>query len=229
MVSFTEFSAMFPGWQLVIFFFFLTLFLLSGGVTTFILMSKARWPIKVQLVVKKIGSRGSYISGYDRARVVGLLRTGEEIYYFKKRKKYRIGNEEYIGPKTMMWTRGKDGYWRNTSYDDVDIELKRLGLIPVSIEMREATALADEQLRTRHDPRSAFEKYGSIIIMVLLIVSIGVSGIMQWWSHHEANKSKATDLETAKVVKETVQLSNQALERINNLGGNIGNSPIPIS
>jgi hypothetical protein len=228
MVTFAEINALFPGWYLVILIFLVVLFLASGGIITFVFLSRRRWNIKVMLLHKNIASSGSHIAGWDRARLVGLLPTGEEIYYWKKRKKFRIGNEIYVGgsPKVMAWARGSDWYYRNVGFDDVDKRLKRMGITPTDINMRMATGVVDQAIQERHDSRTFLEKWAVPITIGMLILAILVTAGGNWWSAHEANKGKATDLEVAKTNKEVAQLSKEILITITNLrGGGTGLIP----
>ena len=217
MVSYAELNAMLPGWQLVGFFFVMIIFLFSGGIVTFVMLSKKRWPIKVMILNKRLKSLGSFISGWDRARRVGLLRTGEEIYLWKKRKKYRVGNEEFVGTNTMAWARGKDGYYRNVGLGDVDKELKSMGVTPTNLEMRTMTGLVDQAIQDRHDGKNFMEKYMVPIVVGMLIMSIIASGGMQLWQIHENNKSKPTELETAKTNLEVAKTNKEVLNGIANL------------
>lgn len=195
--------------------------MLAGGITTWLLLSRRRWPIKVAIINKNIKSHGSHIAGWDRARLVDILDAGEQIYYWKRRKKYRIGNEEYLGTKLMGWARGKDGYYRNVGLGDVDLYLAKAGLIPTNIEMRTTTGVVRKSLNDRHQTKTFLEKWGVPITILLLILAIGVQAGGAIWERREANKGRAAEQQTAEIQKETMQLAKETLSAISNirLGG----------
>lgn len=219
MVSFTELSALLPGWQLIIFFIVAFLFLAIGCMIAFRILYLRTWPIRVMIIHRNVRSQGSHIAGWDRAKLIGFLRTGEEIYYWRKKKKYRIGNEEYVcaTPKMMAWARGRDGYYRNIGFADVDKELRRMGLVPIGMEMRMATGLVDQGLEQRHDARTFLEKWMVPITIGMLILSILANGGMFVWQEKERNKGKASEAQLAQTNKETMQLAKEVLNSIANL------------
>lgn len=138
------------------------LFLLSGAIVAFVILSKRRWPFKV-IVLENISGSGYVPTKNDRARLIKFGDGGEEIFYLKRGKKYRVGYGKRIGKNYIAWAIGEDGYWYNITFGNLDKRLAELGVNPVDRDMRFSNASLRKGIENRYDQKTFFDKYGTAI------------------------------------------------------------------
>lgn len=174
------------------------------------------WPITATLL-EKIPPFGYIPVKNYKARLVKFGDAGEEIYYLKGIKKYRIGYGKKIGRNRIAWAKGDDGYWYNVTFGDMDKRLQQVGIVPVERDMRFATAALRKGIENRYNDKTFFEKWGVPISIGMLILGMLVQGAVMWFLLDKMGDTSTISLETSKVNKATMELANQVLSNIASL------------
>lgn len=206
-----------PTWQLVVFGILMFFFLLIGVGVTWYIMSILRWPIKVVIFEDDPIRNVSNDVGRDRARLVAFGKGGEEVYYLKRRKKYKVGYGHKMGVKKIGFCIGKDGYWYNVYIGGLDKKLRQLGIVPPNRDMRMAQAAMQKGIENRYDERTFFEKWGVTITIGMLVLAILVQAGGQWINHREENKGAATELKVAETWEKVAEKLDQTLASLDNI------------
>lgn len=204
------------GWEVVLFIGLTLVFLITGGIVSFIILSKLRWPLKV-VVFENLSGKGYVVSRRDRARVIGFGDGGEEIFLLKRSKKYRVGYGKRIGNKEIAWAVGEDGYWYNITLGDVDKKLLELGVIPVDRDMRYATASVRKGIENRYNEKSWMDKYGTILYFGLFAITLIIFGIVMWLAFNKQIEISRINAEAMKTTKEVMELLGKVLSGTENI------------
>lgn len=222
-----SFAASLPGWELVIFFALVFFFLCIGGTTVGIIISRLRWPIHVSIFEDDPIRGVSNFAGRDKARLVKFGKGGEEIYYLRTRKKYKVGYGYKLAPNRIAFTIGKDGYWYNCYIGGLDKKLRELGIVPPNRDMRLSQAAMQKGIENRYDERTTWEKIAVPLTIGMLILAIVVQAGGTWFSYHERNKGLGTELEISKQQTASTQALTDFTVKLNNIqnGGGSGLRP----
>lgn len=109
----------------------------------------------------------------DRARLIKVGDSGEEILLLKKRKQYRTAYGKKMGKNRYWFARGQDGYWYNILLGDLDAKRGMLDIDPVDRDLRYATASIRELVKDRYKKRNINTAtaivVGGIVITVLIM------------------------------------------------------------
>lgn len=205
-----------PGWELIIFFVLIFLFLLSGIITAFVISQKLRWPYKVNILENVSGS-GYVPTRKDRARLVKFGDGGEEIFLLKRMKKYRTAYGKRIGARTIAWAIGTDGYWYNVTFGDLDKKLLEVGVIPVDRDMRLANSSIRKGIDIDYKQKNFMDKYGTIIAFGMLLMCIMAMGGFIWFAMKQVQEANQANLETTRTSKEVMELARQVLSSLDNI------------
>lgn len=211
------------GWQVYLFFALVFFFLTVGGLVTFIILSRMRWPFKV-VILENLAGQGYTISKRDKARLISFGDGGEEIFVLKKQKKYKIGYGKRIGKNQIAWAIGQDGYWYNFTFGDLDDKLLELGVMPVDRDMRFATASVRKGIENRYNDRSWMDKYGTILYFGLFIITLIIFGVIMYMAFNKQVEIAKTNAEAIKTSKEVMDVAKQVLSNIDTIksGGGSG-------
>jgi hypothetical protein len=197
-----------PTYQIVLFIVFLVFFLLIGIVLLIWLNYRYKWPYKVT-VLENVAGQGFIPSFKDRARLVSFGDGGEEIFFLRKKKKYKIGYGKYIGKRAIAWAIGDDGYWYNVTFGNVNKTLQELGLDPVDRDVRYATASVRKGLDLDYKQKTFFEKWAVPITIGMLIFAMLING---GGMYYVLDKQKETALATATSVETSARVMELAKE-----------------
>lgn len=194
------------GWQLILFFAFVFLFLMAGAIITFVILSKRRWPFSV-VVLENVAGKDLVVSLRDKARLVSFGDGGEEIFLLKRAKKYRVGYGKRIGHKQIAFVIAEDGYWYNIKFPDFNKKLLELGVMPVNNEVRLVNASIRKGISDTYKQKNFLEKYGVFIAIGMIIIAILVQGVSTYITNKQnlkisENNAKAS--ETSVKVLESV-------------------------
>ena|SRR3990167_6684902 len=108
---------------------------LIGGAVAYFFIQGKRYKYHITLV-EDIAGRSPQLAGRDRAMLLKIGSTGEEVLRFKKAKVFRTAYGRKIGTNHYLFVRGSDGFWYNAVWKDFDITLQELGLDPVDENIR---------------------------------------------------------------------------------------------
>jgi hypothetical protein len=195
-----------------IFFIFFTI----AGVVGFIFLNRLRWNFKY-VDIENIAGSGYTITRRGRCRKISFGDGGEEIFYLKGVKKFRVAYGKRIGKNYIAWGIGADGYAYNVSFSDLDKKLLEIGVFPVDRDMRYAYASARKGIENRYDKKNFMEKYGTVIAFGMLFICILAMGGFLWMGFNGQKEIQANDVEVAKTLQETMKLANDVLGRVDNI------------
>lgn len=214
-------SGMLPGWQLIVFIGFVLTCLLIGGIVTFRILSKLRWPY-TYITLENISGRGYSISSRKgtRARMVSFGDGGEEVFLLKGNNKKRIGYGKRIGTNQIGWAIGEDGYWYQFSFGDFDKKLRELGVIPVSVNVRYAMASLRKGIDKRYEDKTWMEKFGPILYFGLFVLILLIFAGIIWYTMNKQVEIAQLTAQNVNVTKETMDLAQKTLNAIANLRNN---------
>jgi len=205
-----------PNWQLVIFVGLFILFLVVGIILIIYFYGKKVWSYKV-LVLESQAGKGSQPKYRDRAKLVSIGDGGEEVFYLKKLKKYRVAYGNYIGQNYLCWTIGKDGYWYNTTFGDVNRNLLEVGVIPVDRDMRYATSSLRKLVQTNYQNKSFLEKYGAIVYFGLFFLTLLIFAGIMWFAFDKQLEIASANVESIKASESVMGIAQQVLSSIENI------------
>jgi hypothetical protein len=209
-----------PAWEIILFVGLIVFFFINGIIILTIILWRFKWNFRV-VILENIAGQGYIVSGRDRARLISFGDGGEEIFYLRKRKKYRIGYGKRIGNKYIAWAIGQDGYWYNISFGDLDKKLLELGVMPVDRDMRFATASVRKGIENRYNKKSFLEKWGTTIAIGMIIIAIVVQSAGYYINAKkqiELSQASAKSIEASKEVLETVKQVLSSLDTIKSGG-----------
>lgn len=215
-----DLAAQLPGWEIIIFFALIFIFLLAGGITTFIILSRMRWPLKFVVVDTRLPEPQITIRG--KCRVVGFGDGGEELFLLKRINKYRVGYGKRIHPKQVLWVIAEDGLWYQCSFSDLNKTLRELGVRPSSVNVRLGMSSVRKGLEKRLEPTDWLSKYGVFVGMGILFLMLLVGGAVIWYSSNQQVKvaqanaaSLNFSIASQEQTQKTLSLLDNILARIN--------------
>lgn len=204
------------GWEWVIFWFMLSIFVICGGIVTFWILYRLRWKFEWR-ILENIAGFGYIPTRKGRCRLVGIGEGGEEIFYLKGIKKYKAGYGKRIGAKQIAWAIGEDGYWYNVTFGNLDKKLREIGVMPVDKDMRYAYASIRKIIDKRFDDKSFMEKYGPMIAIGLIIIAILVQGVTTYYIQKKVNEGLAINAQAVEAQQKVMELSERVLSNVANI------------
>ena len=198
------------------------IFFIASGVVTGVLLYYQRWNYKFEITENINGTVVRTKKG--RCRLVAFGDGGEEIFYLKKPKKWRVAYGKRIGKNTIGWHIGEDGYWYNYSYGNFDKRMRELGVNPVDRDMRYAYASARKGLENRYDKKNFMEKYGTVIAFGMLFLCIIAMGAFLWVGFNGQQKVASINAQSMTTAKEVMEASKSLISSLANLKLNSGGS-----
>lgn len=153
------------------------LFVLSGAIVMWLVFQQKLYNKKI-ILFENIGGMGYQVSGKDRARLLKISESGEEVLFLKKRKVYRTAYGRKMGKNTYWFAVGQDGYWYNILLGDLDAKMGMLDIEPIDRDMRYAHVAIGKNIKDRYHKESFMQKYGQFvfnsIFFLMMIIAI-------WW------------------------------------------------
>ena len=128
------------------------------------------------IVYENISGQGWKKTYVDRARLVKIGNSGEEVLYLLKKKVYRTAYGKKMGDNEYWFAVGQDGYWYNVVLGDLDTKMGMLDIEPIDRDMRymyvAISMLADQE----YTKKTFMEKYGlfmlNFIFMAVMLIGI---------------------------------------------------------
>lgn len=204
------------GWEWVLLFTLLFLFIVSSAVTLFIILGRLKWPFRVVIMNEEEGKK-PIITGRDRARLVAVGDGGEEIFLLKNRKKYKAGVGKRIGRKQIAWVEGEDGYWYNIDFDSFNKSLLKVGLRPLDRNVRLATSSMRKSIEKDYFSKSFMDKYGTLVQFGMFVLVLLVFAGIMWYSFNKQLEIASANQQSSETSKETMELVQKVLSSIENI------------
>lgn len=211
-----DLAAQLPGWQMVVFIVLVVTFLIAGGITAFVLMSRAKWPLR-WVALEDTQGNGLTITKRGKCRIIGFGDGGEEILLLKHLNKYKVGFGKRIGNKQIGFSIGDDGLWYQFNFSDFNKTLREMGVLPTSVNVRLAMASVRKGLDKRLEPTDWMSKYGVLIGMGLLFfMFLVVAGGVWYFTEKQAEIANinSQSIEQGQVTQEMTQKTLSTLDNI---------------
>lgn len=209
-------AAALPGWQMILFIGLILVFLTTGAIVTFIIMSRLRWPFKY-VVVEDVSGAGFGISRKGRARIVGFGDGGEELFLLKGVNKYRVGYGKRIGRRQVSWVVGEDGFWYQWSFGDFNKKLREMGMKPSSVNVRLSMAAVRKGLDSRYENKTWLEKYGPMLYAGLFIFTLLIFAGIMWYVNKKNVEVAQINAEALKESAKTQEATQKTLATIDQI------------
>jgi hypothetical protein len=213
-----------PTYQIVIFIAFVCFFFIIGLVFLLWANLRFKWPYKVT-VLENVAGQGFIPSFRDRAKLVSFGDGGEEVFFLRKKKKYKIGYGKYIGKRAIAWAVGQDGYWYNVTFGNVDTKLQELGLNPVDRDLRYATASVRKGLETDFKQKTFFEKWAVPITIGMLIFASLINAGGMYYVLDKQGEIVSGTAQSVETSKEVMELAKEVLAQIDLVASGSGLRP----
>lgn len=159
-------------------------------------LDRKKYPIKVKVHGDLMGGNNSPLIGEDRARLIRIGEHGEQIYYLKKHKVFRVGYGRHVGLKTIAFT-VQDGNWYNIVYSGIDKRLMELGIEPLDRNIRLVAEAVVET--TKNQFKSTAKNNTPIIIALGVIIVLAISGFILYKNIKTSNEVAGINLEREKL------------------------------
>lgn len=198
-------------WEIILFVIMMALFSITGIAIAIYFYGKRQWPWKVT-VMRDVPPFGTIPYANDRAKVIAFGDGGEEIFFLKKMKKYKVGYGKTIGDKKICWTISQDGYWYNTTFGNLDKKLKQIGIIPVERDLRLAHSSMRKGIENRYNDKTFYERWAVPITIGMLIFAMIVAGVGMWYSNSKQLQIAQVNAEATKTSLEVTKLNKEVLE-----------------
>ena len=211
----------------VLFFVFFS----SSIVTTLIIFYKKRWNYSY-VVLENTGGDKYVVSKKGKCRLMPFGDGGEEIFYLRESKKWRVAYGKRIAKNQVLWVIGQDGYWYNSDFDNFDKKLLKMGVTPIDRDMRYAYSSVRKGIDNRYDKKNFMDKYGTFIAFGMLFLCIVAMIGFQWFNFNQQKKIVLANNQGLETSKEVMTLAKDVMNSINDMknGGSgviITNSSIP--
>lgn len=192
------------------FFWFTSVFIISGISFTIWWMIKKTYPFEVLIHNDQRGSNTSPIVDKDRARLIKVGEHGEQLYWLRKNKCARMGYGKYVGHRKIAWVI-EDGLWFNVLYGRIDKKLKELGLEPLDRNSR----LAAESIVVMMDGQ--FKKKGMDKVQAVLLVGaiLGLI-IMGYATYKNLGVQRQISADNAETIRLQSELFNNQIRAMSN-------------
>lgn len=204
-------------WLLFAFFFVITL-----AVGLYIL-NRFKWNY-AYVVLEEQPNGNMMITRRGRARLMSFGDGGEEIFYLKGMKKWRVAYGKRIGKNQIAWGVGKDGYWYNIDFGSLDKKLKEVGVFPVDRDMRYAYAAVRKGIDSRFENKTFLDKYGTVISFGMLFLCICAIGAFAWLNNSQQKEIAGTYAEATKTTVVLMEKMDIVVTKLNNI--NVGGSGV---
>lgn len=177
-----------------------------------------RYRYKIEIFENLGGTR--YVkTGVDRARVVKVGDSGEEILFLKKRKKIISAYGRKMGNNLLWFAVGQDGYWYNITLGDLDGEQGMLDIEPIDKDMRYAYTSLRKVANQEYNKQKFMDKYGAVVMngIFLIIIIIGIGYLLTRMG--DVAGVLGNSLNT---MKELAQTNKEVLNALDNICSNSG-------
>ncbi len=143
--------------------------IVGGIIFFFFTLKKYKYKITI---FENIAGQGYVPVGKDRAKIVKVGDQGDEILLLQKRKVFRQAYGRKIGKNHYAFAIGKDGYWRNITFGDIDVELNKLGIKPIDRDMRYMHVAIRKSIKDRYEKKNWLKENFAMLVQFGFMVII---------------------------------------------------------
>ena len=173
------------------------------------------WNKRIELY-ENISGRGFFRTKTVYARRLKLGRAGQEVLKTISGDIFSAFGKK-SGRNTYAFARGEDGYWYNFIHGDLDVKFATLDIEPVDKDVRMFHLGVEKIAQQDYLQKKGFiEKYGIHMIMVFLVFGILIGFYIISGKINEGLLA-SNNPETARVNKETAELLNKVIIKIDSV------------
>ena len=205
-----------PTWQLAVLAGLLLLFLIAGGVVTWIVLNRYYWPFKVT-IMEAVGNQTPKITRRTRAKLIAFGDGGEEIFQIKRPRKLRAAYGKRIGLREILWVIGEDGLWRNTDFGNFNRKIKEIGLLPIDRDIRLSNSSIRKGIETSYGTKSFLEKYGTIVTYSLFFIMILAFIGAMWFMFDQQKDISSSNLAAAETSERVLEAAASVVNSLANV------------
>lgn len=191
-------------------------FFISSVTTTIIIFYRRRWNFSY-VVLENVGGDKFVISRRGKCRLMNFGDGGEEIFFLRELKKWRVAYGKRIAKNQILWVVGKDGYWYNSDFADFDKRLLKVGVMPIDRDMRYAYASVRKGIDKRYDKVNFMDKYGTMISFGMLMICIVAMIGFMWFNFSQQKKIIMANSEASKTSLEVMKAAKDVMSSVNNV------------
>lgn len=197
-------------------------FLIAVGIVVFSIVMFRKNKIRV-IVFENLGGGGYRKAFEDRARVIKIGDSGEEVLFLRKKKVYRTAYGRKMSNNTYWFAIGQDGYWYNITLGDLDAKKGMLDIEPIDRDMRYMHVAIRKNTEARYRKQKFMEKYGTIVINGIFLI-IMVIGII--WALSKMGDVADKFIQAGQYFKDALATNQQIYSQITKLCTQSGITPI---
>lgn len=172
------------------------------AVITFFVIMNIIYNKKI-VVFRNISGKGFTPVFRDKARIVRLGSSGEEILYLQKSKVYRVGKRPM--EKNVFWYAVLDDQlWYNFTLGDLDKKMNELGVKVSDLDMRYQHVAIRRNLQDRLQKPGWWAQYGTMVISLAFMAVIFIFMFLLYGKFNDTvSAAKGAVEAAAKVVEGT--------------------------
>jgi len=150
------------------------------------------------VIFENIAGRGYFPSAKDKARLIRIGKSGEEILWLKNKKlpAPAYGSRK-MGTNTYWFAIGQDGYLYNIVLGDLDAKMGMLDIEPIDRDVRGFYVANQRNIEQRYSIMDAFSKYAPLVISGMLVLALLIGG---WFMLDKIAEISGTASSTAKSI-----------------------------
>jgi hypothetical protein len=150
----------------------------------------------------------------DKAKVIKVGNTGEEILWLKKSRVYRSSYNRKMGKNTYWFAIGQDGYWYNFLLGDLDAKKGMLDIEPVDRDLRLTYVSVAKQIKEEYNNLKFMDKYGTHIMngLFLIIMLVGI-----WFLLEEIGEIMRSSQQVVEAARLLAESNKNILSSLNNI------------
>jgi preprotein translocase subunit SecY len=214
-MAFSDYIQAVPQLELIIFLVLVFLFISITAVVIVVILYRLRWNYNI-VIAEEINGE-TRITGRDKARLIAFGDGGEEIFYLRKRKKFRGAYGKRIGHRQVLFVIGEDGLWYNSTLQSLNKKLLEVGLLPVDRDVRLSMTSLRKGLRDRLESKDWFSKYGQVLYFGLFVITLFLFAGMLWFVFDKLGEANASNLQVTQASKDAINSAEKVLSSIDNI------------
>lgn len=203
--------------------FFLALIVITiVGITLYVVLTGRKFNKQI-IIWEKINGKWE-ITGRDKGMETKFGSVGDGVLYLKKRKKYLALPTIQTGRRVYWYAIREDGEWINIGLEDIDTAMKQAKAKFLHTEMRAWRTSFQSNLKAKLDKPSIMERYGTIIISVVVFA---ILGLILWFVADRIVSMIDRLGEVTNTLNELMQTNQKVLTSLDRICSTSGMTPLP--
>lgn len=170
------------------------------GIGVFVFMHFLTYKKKI-VRFEKINGRWQPVKK-ERARIIKIGDSGDEIWYCYKSKKFIPRATIQVGKNTFWFAVREDGEWINFELQDLDEQARDMNAHFLDKEMRYARVALQKSLEKRYNKIGFLEKYGALLMNLTVVAVICIFMYLLFDKWMDVSSSLSSAINAAQQVME---------------------------